>query len=70
VLWVATALSVIVVGLCGIWYNRITADAGPDRSVDLRPLGPIVVGAALLFAIWFVAILAHAFRTIRRGPRR
>jgi hypothetical protein len=38
---------------------------GPDRSVDFRPLGPIVVGAAALLVIWvltiFIAALAAHF---------
>jgi hypothetical protein len=64
---VALALSALVVLGCAIWWTHITSsDSGPDRSVDFRPLGPIVVGAAALIVIWvltiFVAALAAQFR--------
>lgn len=66
---VALALSALVVLGCAIWSTHITSsDGGPDRSVDFRPLGPIVVGAAALLVIWgvlaiFIAAIAAHFRS-------
>jgi len=69
---VAALLSIAVLVGCGAWYHSLTSGNGPDRSVDLRPLAPMLVAVACLAVIWLVAALAWLLRMAARheGPER
>jgi hypothetical protein len=55
---IAALLSVCVLIGCAVWYHGVTSGNGPDHSVDLRPLAPILIGVAALALIWLVAAIA------------
>lgn len=55
---VAAFLSVCVLIGCAVWYHGVTSGNGPDHSVDLRPLAPILAGAVTLGLIWLGAAIA------------
>jgi amino acid transporter len=55
---VAALLSVCVLIGCAAWYHGVTSGNGPDHSVDLRPLVPILAAVAALALIWLVAGIA------------
>jgi len=62
------ALSVLVLVACGAWEAEIRSRiAGPEHSVDFRPLVPFVTGAAAVAAIWLVAGLVWVVRLSRRA---
>jgi hypothetical protein len=58
----AALLSFCVLVGCGAWYLTITSGNGPDRSVDFRPLVPMLTAAAALAFIWLVAGIAWIVR--------
>lgn len=58
---VAALLSLCVLIGCGVWYHGVTSGNGPDQSVDLRPLAPILTAVAALALIWLVAGFAWIF---------
>jgi hypothetical protein len=67
-IWPA-ALSVLVVVACGAWEADVQSQiTGPERSVDFRPLVPLVLGAAALAAIWLLAALVWVIRLWRQSP--
>lgn len=55
---VAALLSLCVLVGCSVWYHDVTSGNGPDRSVDLRPLAPILTAMGALALIWIAAGIA------------
>lgn len=55
---VAVLLSLCVLIACGVWYHEVTHGNGPDRSVDLRPIAPIVTAVVALLLVWLAAGIA------------
>ena len=66
---IAALLSFFVVVGCGAWYDRVTSGNVPDRSVDLWPVVPIVIGVGALALIWLAAAVAWIARVVARARR-
>ena len=69
VVGIAALLSFFVVVGCGAWYDRVTSGNGPDRSIDLRPVVPIVIGIGALALILLAAAVAWIARVVARARR-
>ena len=69
VVGIAALLSFFVVVGCGAWYDRVTSGNVPDRSVDLWPVVPIVIGVGALALIWLAAAVAGIARVVARARR-
>ena len=63
---VAAGLSVLVIVASVVAFVGAIHDTS-GHSVDLRPLGPILMAVVLLPAIWIVAVLIWALETHSRG---
>jgi hypothetical protein len=59
----ASALSIVVIVGCAVWWRRLTGPNSP--LIDYRPLFPILLAVVLLAVIWCV----FAVITYRRGGR-
>ena len=67
---IVTAGSVLIVAL-SIWWSDYTGrhPAPGSHSVDLTPLGPLVLGIAALLLLWIIAFISWYFQTLRKMRR-
>jgi len=69
--WKIVTVGTALIVALSLWWSDYTArhPAPGSHSVDLTPLGPIVLGIAALLLLWIVAFVSWYFETLRNMRR-
>ena len=69
--WVIVTVGSVLIVALSVWWSDYTGrhPAPGSHSVDLTPLGPIVLGIAALLLLWIIAFVSWYFQTLRKMRR-